>query len=224
MSPKTITSFALQCLLLALGLFLPAGTLRWPVGWIFLIMLDIFSFAVIRMISQSNPGLMDERARIRQEGRKRWDRYFSAVSGLVGLVWLVIMPLDAVRYQWSSMPLGLQVAGFAGVAFALTLIYLVFRENAYLSPAVRIQEDRDQQVISSGPCAHVRHPMYSGFLLLFPAAGLLLGSWLGVLVGLCWGLMFVLRAIPEENTLREGLPDYEEYTRQVKFRIIPRVW
>ena len=224
MSPKTIASFILQCLLLALGLFRPAGTLRWPAGWIFLIMLDIFSFAVIRMSSQSNPGLMDERARIRQEGRKRWDRYFSAVSGLVGLVWLVIMPLDAVRYQWSSMPLGLQVAGFAGVAFALTLIYLVFRENAYLSPAVRIQEDREQQVICSGPYAHVRHPMYSGFLLLFPSTGLLLGPWLGVIVGLLWGLMFVGRSIPEEKALREGLPDYEEYTRQVKFRIIPRVW
>ncbi len=224
MSPKTIASFILQCLLLALGLFLPAGTLRWPAGWSFLIMLYIFSFAVIRMSSRTNPELMDERARIRQEGRKRWDRYFSAVSGLVGLVWLIIMPLDAVRFQWSSMPLALQVAGFAGVAFALTLIYLVFRENAYLSPAVRIQEDRDQQLISSGPYAHVRHPMYSGFLLLFPSAGLLLGSWLGVLVGLCWGFMFVFRSIPEEKTLLEGLPGYEEYARQVKYRIIPRVW
>ena len=99
MSPKTIASFIIQCLLLALGLFLPSGTLRWPAGWIFLIMLYIFSFAVIRMSSDSNPELMDERARIRQEGRKHWDSYFSAVSGLVGLVWLVIMPLDAVRYQ-----------------------------------------------------------------------------------------------------------------------------
>lgn len=224
MSPKTIASFALQCLLLALGLFLPAGTLRWPAGWIFLVMLYLFTFAVIRMSSQSNSGLMDERARIRQKGRKRWDRFFSAVSGLVGLAWIIIMPLDAVRFQWSDMPLWLQALGFIGVALALTILYLTFRENAFLSPAVRIQDDRGQQVISSGPYAHVRHPMYSGLLLLFPAAGFLLGSWLGVFIGLLWGLMFVARSIPEEKALREELPGYREYTRQVKYRIIPGIW
>jgi protein-S-isoprenylcysteine O-methyltransferase Ste14 len=103
-------------------------------------------------------------------------------------------------------------------------IFIAFRENSYASPVVRIQEDRGQTVISTGPYHYVRHPMYSGIVIFAIGTPLLLGSWYGAL----WGLIFVIilarRAVLEERTLREELPGYADYMAQVKYRLIPYIW
>src|SRR5213592_4875242 len=158
-----VTSF----LVMALALFLPAGTIAWPAGWIFLILLYGFL--------------------------------------LVG-IW---MPLDAVRFHWSQVPLVLQVVGAMALVGSFLLISLTFRENAFLSPTVRIQGERGQTVVSTGPYQYVRHPLYAGGLLLFLGTSLLLGSWYGLLLALVMIPGGAVRAVLEERALREELPGYD---------------
>jgi len=215
-----VTSF----LVMALALFLPAGTIAWPAGWIFLILLYGFLLVGIWMLLKSNPGLLQERLSLSQPNQKAWDRVFLLLFRLFFLAWLVLMPLDAVRFHWSQVPLVLQVVGAMALVGSFLLISLIFRENAFLSPTVRIQGERGQTVISTGPYQYVRHPLYAGGLLLFLGTSLLLGSWYGLLLVLVMIPGGAVRAVLEERVLREELPGYDAYMAQVKYRLIPYVW
>lgn len=224
---KTLTTQALvggviQLLLFPLVLFLAAGTLAWPAGWIFLILFYSFVVVAVRLLSRHNPGLLEERMSVFKPNPKR-DTMFLLLSA-VSLVWLVVMPLDAVRFHWSQVPLWLQVVGTLVLAGSFACMYLAFRENAYLTPTVRIQEERGHAVVSTGPYRYVRHPMYTGFLLFFVGMPLLLGSAFGLLLALVLIGLVVRRAVLEERLLREDLPGYDAYMAQVTSRFIPHVW
>lgn len=224
MTPRILLSILVQYTVCALLLFIPAGTAVWPAGWLLLLLMGGFSVAATVLSARRDSGLMRERMRVFQPDQKRWDKLFTALSGLLSIVLLVLVPLDAVRYRWSEVPAWLQLIGAAGVAFSLVIIYLTFRENAYLSTVVRIQEDRGQRVVSTGPYSYVRHPMYAGVLLLFPSATILLGSWYGFAVALALDSMFVVRTVLEERVLRVELAGYPDYVEAVRYRIIPRIW
>jgi protein-S-isoprenylcysteine O-methyltransferase Ste14 len=224
---KTLTTQALaggviQLLLFPLVLFLAAGTLAWPAGWIFLILFYSFVVVAVRLLSKHNPGLLEERMSVFKPNPKR-DTMFLLLSA-VSLVWLVVMPLDAVRFHWSHIPLWLQVVGALVQVGSFACMYLAFRENAYLTPTVRIQEERGHAVVSTGPYRYVRHPMYTGFHLFFVGMPLLLGSAFGLLLALVLIGLFVRRAVLEERLLREDLPGYDAYMAQVTSRFIPHVW
>ena len=140
------------------------------------------------------------------------------------LAWFALMGLDAVRYRWSQMPAWLQVVGAILLLVSFYLFFLTFRENPYLSPAVRVQSERGQTVISTGPYQYVRHPMYAAGIPFMVGTALLLGSWYGLLMGLIFVVALAFRAVQEERVLRAELPGYEEYMAQVKYRFIPHVW
>jgi protein-S-isoprenylcysteine O-methyltransferase Ste14 len=209
---------------MALLLFLSAGTIAWPAGWIDLILLYIFSIVGIWLLLKYNPGLLEERLRLSQPNQKAWDRVFISLFYLFYLVWLVLMPLDAVRFHWSHMPVFLQAIGAIALVVSFPLLGLTFRENSFLSPTVRIQQDRGQTVVSTGPYHYVRHPLYASGFLLFLGTPLLLGSWYGMLLVLLVLPGGMLRAVMEERMLREELPGYDAYMAQVKYRLIPYVW
>ena len=224
---KTLTTQALvggviQLLLFPLVLFLAAGTLAWPAGWIFLILFYSFVVVTVRLLSRHNSGLLEERMSVFKPNPKR-DTMFLLLCA-VSLVWLVVMPLDAVRFHWSQVPLWLQVVGTLVLVGSFACMYLAFRENAYLTPTVRIQEERGHAVVSTGPYRYVRHPMYTGFHLFFVGMPLLLGSAFGLLLALVLIGLFVRRAVLEERLLREDLPGYDAYMAQVTSRFIPHVW
>jgi protein-S-isoprenylcysteine O-methyltransferase Ste14 len=143
---------------------------------------------------------------------------------LLFLTWLIVMPLDAVRFGWSEVPGWLQILGALGVVLSFYIMFLTFRENAYLALVVKLQEERDQSVVSTGPYRYVRHPMYASMFLFFPAAALLLGSWWGLLLCAVLLGLLVWRIPLEEGMLENGLAGYEEYERNVRYRLIPRVW
>ncbi len=211
--------------LFALALFLPAGTIAWPAAWIFLVLFFACVIAISLWLLGHNPGLLEERMTgLKAPDRKAWDKVLIQLMSVLFFVWLVVMPLDAVRFHWSQMPLWLQMAGAIVLLCSFYLFYLTFRENPYLSPAVRVQQDRGQTVVSTGPYRYVRHPLYSGFMLFVLSTALLLGSWYGVLVGLSLMLILARRAVLEERTLREELHGYDAYMAQVKSRLIPHVW
>ncbi|HYB02300.1 MAG TPA: hypothetical protein VED37_18905, partial [Ktedonobacteraceae bacterium] len=163
---KALTVLVMSFLLMALILFLAAGTLLWPAGWIYLILLFGWLLVGIVLLLKYNPGLLEERLSLSQPNQKAWDRIFLLLFELFLFAWLVLMALDAVRFHWSQMPLALQVVGAIALVASFILISLTFRENAFLSPTVRIQQERGQTVISTGPYHYVRHPMYAGGLLL----------------------------------------------------------
>ena len=221
---KALVWVAVSFLLMALALFLPAGTIAWPAGWTSLILLHGWLLVGIWLLLKYNPGLLQERLSLSQPHQKAWDRVFLVLFNLFFFAWLVLMPLDAVRFHWSHMPLVLQVVGAMALVGSFLLISLTFRENSFLSPTVRIQEERGQTVISTGPYQYVRHPMYAGGLLLFLGTPLLLGSWYGLLLVLVVLPGCAVRAVLEERALREELPGYDAYMAQVKYRLIPYVW
>jgi len=116
------------------------------------------------------------------------------------------------------------MAGGAIVLFSFYIFYRTFRENTFLSPLVRIQGERGQTVISSGPYHYVRHPMYAATTVFILGAPLLLGAWLGLLPGLLFVLVLARRAVLEEATLRRELPGYAAYKDEVKYRLVPFIW
>ncbi len=210
---------------LALALFVAAGTLVWRAGWAFLVLFFGFTVALSRWLLRHNLGLLTERMTgIGKPDQKTWDRVFYVVANVFFLIWLVVMPLDAVRFHFSQMPAWLQVVGAILLLCSFYFFFLTFRENAYLSPAVRVQSVRGQRVVSTGPYQYMRHPMYATAIMFLVGTTLLLGSWYGLVVGLMLVVAIALRAVQEESTLRAELAGYHVYMAQVKYRLIPYIW
>lgn len=212
-------------LVIGLALFLAAGTVAWAPGWIFLGLFLGFTIALSVWLLRHDPGLLTERMTgIGKRDQKRWDKVFFALANLLFFGWLVVMPLDAVRFHWSHVPVWLHAAGGLLLVASLWLFFLVFRANAYLSPAVRVQAERGHRVVTTGPYAVVRHPMYAVDALFLLATTLLLGSWAGLLPAFLLVVATAVRAVAEERTLRAELAEYDEYMRRVRYRMIPHVW
>jgi protein-S-isoprenylcysteine O-methyltransferase Ste14 len=209
----------------ALVLFLAVGTVVWLAGWAFLVLFFGFTLTLTLWLLRHNAGLLTERMTgIGKPGQETWDKVFYVVVNVLFLAWLVLMPLDAVRFHWSWMPFFVQVVGALLLLCSFYFFFLVFRENSYLSPAVRVQTERGQTVVSTGPYQYVRHPMYAAAIIFLVGTTLLLGSWYGLLVGLIILVGIAFRAVQEERVLRTELPGYDEYMARVKYRLIPYVW
>src|SRR6266487_5493999 len=213
---QQIGQFAGFFMAFALALFLPAGTLAWPAGWIFLALFFGFYLGVTLWLFRHNPGLLQERMRLRTSDQQGWDKLLFPLLMIFPFVWLMFVAFDAGRLHWSPVPVWLQLVGAIVLLCSFALLFLTFRENAYLSPVVRIQDDRGHTVVSSGPYQYVRHPMYAAIVVFVVGTSLLLGSWSGVLLGLIVVVMLARRAVLEERTLRQGLPGYAGYMAQVK--------
>lgn len=211
--------------LFALALFLPAGTISWWAGWAYLVLVFGFAIALTFWLLRFNPDLLAERLTgIGKPDQKFWDKVFLSVLALVSFAWLLLMPLDAVRFRWSHVPLWIQWGGALLLLASFYIFYLTFRENSYLSPAVRVQKDRGQTVISTGPYRYVRHPLYAGFVLFALGTTLLLGSGYGLFGALLLIAMIAWRAVQEERVLRDELAGYSDYMMQVRYRLVPRLW
>jgi protein-S-isoprenylcysteine O-methyltransferase Ste14 len=184
-----------------------------------------FSVALSLWLLRFNPDLLAERiSGIGKPDQKTWDKVLLAITAVIFCTWLALMGLDAVRFHWSHMPLWLQVIGALLLLCSFYVFYLTFRENPYLSPAVRIQRERAQRVVSTGPYGYVRHPMYAGFILFAFGTALLLGSWYGVAGALLLIGIVARRAVLEERVLREELEGYCAYMARVRYRFVPRLW
>lgn len=221
---KAFAWFTFGALITALPLFLAAGTLAWLAGWTFLILLYGWLGIGIVLLLRYNPGLLAERINVAPGNQKTWDKVFILLLNVFFFAWMILIPLDAVRFHWSEMPPWVQVIGAIALVVSSIFISLVFRENAYLSGTVRIQEERGQTVISSGPYQYVRHPMYAGAFLMFLGIPLLLGSWYGFLLTIVFLPALLVRAVLEERTLRKELSGYDAYMAHVRYRLIPYIW
>jgi protein-S-isoprenylcysteine O-methyltransferase Ste14 len=222
---KGLLALIAEFAVFAVLLFVSAGTMLWPAGWVFLAIFFGFALAITVWVGREEPELLAERLSAPiQRGQPLWDKVFVAVVMLLFVVWLILMPLDAVRFGWSQMPGWLQVLGALGLVLSFCILFLTFQENAYLALVVKIQQERGQTVVTSGPYRYVRHPMYASMFLCLPGRTLLLGSWWGLLLCLVILGLLVWRTTLEDRMLKNELAGYEAYTRQVRHRLIPYVW
>lgn len=206
-------------------LFIPAGTVGWIAGWVFVVLLCGITLLVVRMLVRNDPELLQERmSSPLQRDQPLWDKVLLPVLMLLFIAWLILMPLDAVRFGWSEVPGWLQILGAVGLVLSFCIVFLTFRENAYLALVVKVRVERGQSVVTTGPYRYVRHPMYASMLLFFPGSALLLGSWGGLLFCAVLLGLLVWRTTLEDRMLKKELPGYDEYARNVRYWLIPRLW
>jgi len=205
-------------------LFASAGTLHWPSAWVLLATSALLGPLCGWWLYRIDPALLAERLRpVLQRDQPAADKMFMTVFVVAMLAWLCAMGLDR-RIQSSEMPVAFQVLGLVLFLASTLFTMWVFRENSFAAPVVKLQTERAQHVISTGPYAYVRHPMYSGMVLFFTGVPLLLGSWWGLAMIPLFIALFAVRIPIEERTLREGLPGYADYAARVRYRLVPGVW
>jgi len=206
------------------SLFVAAGRLDWARGWI-TVALWVVGLTTIGVIAQRyNPTLLEQRAKWRRKDTKPFDKIFLAVFVPLAMIQPAVAGLDAVRYGWSSMPFAFVYVGAILFALAMVLLGWVLAVNPYAESSVRIQTDRGQTVISSGPYRLVRHPMYVGSILMYLGTPLVWGSVWALAITATIILLFLWRTAHEDLILRQELPGYAEFAARTRYRLLPGVW
>jgi protein-S-isoprenylcysteine O-methyltransferase Ste14 len=205
-------------------LFASAGTLHWPGAWALLATSALLGPACGLWLAKTDPALLAERMRLTaRDEQPAADKKFMLVFAASALIWLIAMGLDR-RLHPSGVPFALQALGLALYLASTGFIMWVFRVNSFAAPVIKVQAARDHHVISTGPYAFVRHPMYSGVMLFFLGVPLLVGSWWGLAIAPLFAVLFAVRARIEERALLAGLPGYADYAARVRYRLLPGIW
>ena len=216
---SALTKVTCGILLVGVLLFLPAGTLAYEKGWLFMGILFVPMLIAGFVMLFKAPDLLKKRldAKEKQGDQKA----VVAISGLMFIGGFVVAGFDH-RFGWSCMPLAVTVAASVLFLAAYALYAEVLRENAYLSRTIKV--DEGQKVVSTGLYGLVRHPMYAATILLFLMMPLVLGSWYAAIVFLVYPVLIIIRLTGEEKLLMKELPGYAEYRKKVKYRLIPFIW
>jgi protein-S-isoprenylcysteine O-methyltransferase Ste14 len=223
--PKLLLQIALMLAVYGVLLFGAAGTLDWPSAWAYLAVLGGSSLAVSLWLAWADPALLAERMKPPiQKDQKAWDKLFFAICGAMVLGWLVLTGLDARRFGWSHVPVGFQVLGAVLTVLSFLGIAWVYRTNSFAAPVIKMQQDRKQTVISTGPYAFVRHPMYGFGSFTLIGGPLMLGSLWGIAALLPIAAALHWRTLGEERMLKAELSGYEDYARRVRWRYAPGIW
>jgi protein-S-isoprenylcysteine O-methyltransferase Ste14 len=205
-------------------LLVPAGTWRWPAAWVFLAAMALIGLVSGLWLARTDPELFAERMRLTaSDAQPTADKLFVPVLGTAFLGWFVLIGIDH-RLHGGEFSHPLQIFGLALLLASTVFVMWVMRVNSFAAPLVKVQSERGHRVISGGPYAWVRHPMYSGAIIFFIGIPLLLGSLWGLIATPVLALMFAIRVNIEERTLREGLEGYNAYTSQVPYRLLPGIW
>ncbi len=216
---QAILKFLLGVVLVGVLIFLPAGTLSYKNGWLFMGILFVPMFLAGIVMMFKNPDLLKKRLRAKETQNEQ--SLVVKLSGLMFLIGFVVAGLG-VRFGWYTLPRSV-VIGAAVVFLAAYALYAeVLRENTYLSRTIEVQEN--QKVIDTGLYGIVRHPMYSVTLLLFLSMPIVLGSVYSFLIFLAYPFLIAKRIKNEEAFLEKELDGYREYRQKVKYRLIPFIW
>jgi protein-S-isoprenylcysteine O-methyltransferase Ste14 len=216
---KVFVRFGLAIVVFAAVIFLPAGSLGYLNGWLFIGTLFPLMIVALAYVFVRDPALLEKRMKTREKEAKQ--------KGIVALSVFIIVPLFVLpgldwRFGWSRVPAWVIAAGTVLIVAGYALFILVMRANSFLSRVVELQEG--QKVIDTGPYALVRHPMYLSTLMIYFATPLVLGSWWALIPAFAYLPLIAARVVNEEALLAKGLPGYEEYRSKVRWRILPGLW
>jgi protein-S-isoprenylcysteine O-methyltransferase Ste14 len=215
-------SLAVLAVVVAALVFGSAGTIRYWQAWVYLAIFFGGSAATTLFLARRDPALLERRLKGGPIAEKRAAQRLVMVFTSLAFVALLVVPALDHRHGWSAVPRSVVLAGDVLVALGMSLIVRVYRENTYASATIEIAQD--QKVISTGPYAIVRHPMYASASLYLLGTPLALGSYWG-LVPLAVMLPFLIwRLRDEERLLAQSLPGYVEYQRTVRHRLVPGIW
>lgn len=224
MSRGKVIAYAIGLpLALLLLIFLPAGTLAWRLGWIFIAVLVAALGASALVLAKVNPIIFRARSRF-QEGTKAWDKALLAVIFPALAAILPVAALDAGRFHWAPVPLWAILLGYAAVLAGVVVTTWAQAVNPFFEPGVRIQSERHQRVIDGGPYRFVRHPGYSAAIVLFLGTALALGSVWALLPAALALALLILRTSWEDRLLRAELDGYDDYARRIRWRLVPGLW
>jgi protein-S-isoprenylcysteine O-methyltransferase Ste14 len=207
---------------MGLLLFVPAGTVHYGQAWVYLSIFTGASVLTTLYLMRTDPALLERRMRGGPTAEKRPAQKFIMLCTSIGFMALLIVPALDHRFGWSTVPLGEVVAGDVLVAVGFYLICFVYRENTFTSATIEVAEN--QKVISTGPYAIVRHPMYASASLYLLGTPLALGSYWGLVPIAAMIPFLIWRLFDEERFLARNLPGYAEYETRVRHRLVPFVW
>ena len=207
---------------MALLLFLPAGSLSFWQGWIYWTLFSVCVVAITVYFLKYDPHLIEGRLAAGPRAEQQTSqRIIQAIAAVLFFAVLIIPGLD-YRFRWSPVPRVIMVLGDVLLVLSLAIIFFVFKENSYAAGTIKVETE--QRVISTGPYRMVRHPMYSGALILFLATPLALGSAWGLLVSIPLIGVLLARLMNEERYLSTNLAGYNTYRQQVRHRLVPFIW
>lgn len=224
MAGKVMVKIVMGLLVMAGILLASAGRLDWLMAWVYM---GVFTACLVistGILVKTSPELVEERMKIRTDSKK-WDIILAhLMAAELPLAMMIVAGLDK-RFGWSpEIPLMLQMNGLIPMIMGHLLLHRAMVANKFFSAVIRIQKDRRHHVITSGPYQYVRHPGYVGALLFYLPTPIILGSLWAIIPGVLYIFITFIRTALEDRTLKNELAGYEEYTRQVRYRLLPGIW
>lgn len=214
-----ITKFVGGFAVIALVLFLPAGTVAYWNAWLFMGVLILLMTATLTYFFRNDPDLLRKRMQFREKRQEQ--KTYVKISTVVLCLGFLLPGFD-YRFQWSSVPLWLVMAGTVVMIAGYVIFFLVLRQNSYASRVIEIQ--KKQKLIDTGLYSVVRHPMYLSTTLIYLSMPLVLGSYFAYIPMVLFVALMPIRILNEEKMLEKGLKGYRQYEKKVKYRIIPFIW
>jgi len=223
---KRIMVIYLAMLFNAVLFFWAAGRIDIPRAWVYTILTFAWQTGIFILFLIRFPEMAEVvNARGEMKMPKAWDKIFAVLYALFSMILLpLIAGLDVGRYGWSELDVWWMVPGLLFFVVAMLLSEWALMENKFFELGVRVQKERGQKVVSTGPYAIVRHPGYIAFIMLYTAFPLIVGSLYSLIVSLFIALLFVIRTALEDATLEKELDGYVEYTKKTKYRLVPFIW
>jgi len=222
LASKTVLGFVQLIIALAILLLAPAWTLDYWQAWVYLSVFGASAALITTYLWNNDQKLLERRITAGPGAENERSQKLVQVLASFAFIGSLILPSLDHRFSWSAVSLTVVVAGDLLVALGFLMIFLVFKENTFAAATISVAPD--QKVVSTGPYAAVRHPMYSGALIMLFGTPLALGSWWGLLMFIPMSFAIVWRAHGEERFLLENLPGYKQYSQTVRYRLVPFVW
>jgi protein-S-isoprenylcysteine O-methyltransferase Ste14 len=208
--------------LLGILLLAPAWTLGYWQAWVYLFVFGASSALITAYLWKKDPQLLERRINGGPGAEREKSQKLIQLLASIAFIGAMILPSLDHRFSWSAVPLLAVVVGDVLTALGFFIVFRVFKENSFTAATIEVAPD--QRVISTGPYAIVRHPMYSGALVMLVGTPLALGSWWGLLMFVLMVVAIAWRALDEERFLHKNLPGYAEYCQRVRYRLVPFVW
>jgi protein-S-isoprenylcysteine O-methyltransferase Ste14 len=213
--------------LFAVALMWPAGTWHWWEAWVMVALWTAFGLVMTPYLLRHDPELLVERMKLvpLHKDQKVWDKVIMLLFFISSIALYIVPGFDVVRYEWSEpLPVWMRVFAMLFHLPCFVMLGWVMRENTYLAQVVKIDKERSHQVITTGPYALVRHPMYTIVIVLLFAVPVALGSRYALILAVFLTALLVVRTYLEDRTLHAELPGYPEYARHTLYRLIPGIW